>query len=425
MPKLNINISISDELFDVVRRFSDQSVVANMLYKQRCSIDDLVDNHVDYISICKKDKNKISYLTKDRIDSISKNGESNFWSTSKRFVIRPGAFVRKIFKDIPEKEVEKFANLYRSVVNAPEFTFKIVEGQELLDWYRYEKYAAQGSSLGASCMKHPSCQKYLHIYKDNPDEIKMLLMINRDGLLIGRSLLWDSLKVMDRIYTINDDNYTFQFKNWADNNGYLYKREQKWNNTLYFESKGETIYKEQSIKLKVFNYSYYPYFDTFKFLDKESGTLYNYIPKGIKVVTLSTGDGSQQPENFLAMDEKTNLFFNHHDTIYLDYLDMRVYSSNTNFSDINDCYIHKDDCIYNDEIRDYLFIDESKNNQIKLKARLEYLEKSKSKSKPSPWGLTLSQIENIDSVEAYMDMINPYFTIRRSVENNTDILSNP
>jgi hypothetical protein len=42
--------------------------------------------------------------------------------------------------------------------------------------------------------------------------------------LLGRAILWDldSIKLMDRIYTTNDEDLQFHFK-WGTENGFLYK----------------------------------------------------------------------------------------------------------------------------------------------------------------------------------------------------------
>ena len=131
-------------------------------------------------------------------------------------------------------------------------------------------------------MKHNSCQDFLKIYCENPDKIKMLILFEdaKSDKIIGRSLLWDlgNYKIMDRIYTCNDNEYTIHFKNWASKNGYLHKSDQNWYSTLFFENENQ---EKQEIKIEVelknYNYSKYPYLDTFKFLNMNTGTLKNYI----------------------------------------------------------------------------------------------------------------------------------------------------
>jgi len=362
------DILVSEDLKDVLYQIRDNSEIARLLLRERHNLETLIDNHVNYISFAKNDKSKLSYLSPDRFDSV----DGNYWGSSKRFVVKPGGLIKKLFKDMSEKEVDKFTTLLRNIQNAPKYTFKVVKGEEIRNWYLYEKYADQSDSLGNSCMKHSGCQRYLDIYVQNPDIINMLIMLDREGMLMGRALLWNlpDVNIMDRIYTINDNDYQFQFKKWADENEFIYKREQKWNNTLFFETKGESLYKEISLKLTHSDYRYYPYFDTFKFFDFKTKTFYNYLPENKEdILTISQPDGSRQDAYYLAQDGKSKLFYHHHDTVELPYLGYRVFSGHVHYSEINDYHLHKDDSHYDDELRDWVFNDDSKNNQENLKER--------------------------------------------------------
>ena len=400
------DIFISSELLSILTQIMDQSLIARMLLKQRHNVEDLSVDYVNYISLAKSDKTKISYITNDRVNDVE-----DPWNTSKRFNVRPGSFVKKVFVNIPEKEVEKFATLFRNIQTAPEFTFKIVEGKDILKYYHYESYADQSASLGASCMKHTSCQDFLGIYSDNSDIIKMLVMLDKYGRVIGRALIWDlgPNKIMDRIYTIHDENYTSHFKKWADDNGVFYKKEQKWNNTLFFESKGNSIMSELSVKLSKTTYRKYPYLDTFKFLDRENCTLYNYIPSNVNIVTISAADGGYQPCDFLVRDGKTDLFHYYHDTSWVEYKGYRTHSNNIFYSDINDAVILKEDAIYNEELGDYVFIDNSFNNTERINERIDLIRKRKSVRKKvshpafrvsgiGEYGITQQTTQIIDSI---------------------------
>ena len=229
------DLIISEELKAVLSEIESDSQVARLLLKKRHDKEDLVDDPINFISVA-QDKTKVSYLTTDRIAKIE--DPSLYWSSSRRFAVKPGGFISKLFKDIPAKEVEKFSNLYRAQSNKAKFTFKIVDGDYIKTYYHINSYAQERGTLGASCMKYDNCQDYLGIYTENTDKVKLLVMLNEDGGLMGRALLWDfdTNKIMDRIYTIADEEFVFQFKKWATDNGYLYKSEQNWYNTLFFEN---------------------------------------------------------------------------------------------------------------------------------------------------------------------------------------------
>ena len=80
------DIITSLELDFVLEQIKDNSEVANLLLKKRHSNENLVDNHINYISMSNSDKTRISYLTPERIESLLSSGE-DLWTSSKRFHI--------------------------------------------------------------------------------------------------------------------------------------------------------------------------------------------------------------------------------------------------------------------------------------------------------------------------------------------------
>jgi hypothetical protein len=355
------DILISEDLRRILKEIETESVVASLLLKKRHSKDDLCDSHVNYISISTEDSKKISYLTIDRIDSLD---EKDYWTSSRRYQAKPGSFISKIFKNVSSKEVEKFSSLFRSLSSKAEFEFNVVCGESIAKYYNIDTYASERGSLGASCMKYNSCQDYFDIYVDNSDVISMLVMFDNKGRLIGRALLWkfDDKKIMDRIYTINDEDLSFHFKKWATDNDYLYKSEQNWYNLLLFENlKTSRSEVQLEIKLERTGYSNYPYLDTFKFIDLNIGTLYNYLPKESNMSnlkTLSATDGSIYNYDYFCFDSIYRIIRHRHDSQYLDYLDIYTSNNDINYSNINNCYILNRDSLYNVAIGDYIFNEE-------------------------------------------------------------------
>ena len=378
-----IDLLISDDLRNILTEIESESMVAKLLLKKRHSIEDLVESPVNYISVSHDDKSKISYLTTDRINSLEPD---NYWTSNSRYKGKPGAFVGKLFKNIPSREVEKFSSLFRTQSLMPVFTFKVVDADDIKKYYHHETYVTDADgytrgSLGASCMKHDQCQKLFKLYTKNTDQVKMLVMLDENEKLIGRALLWnlESNKIMDRIYTKLDEDFVFHFKKWATKNGYLYKSEQNWNNTLFFENlniKRKELYLEFNLGI---NPKKYPYMDTFKFVNLESGRLYNYIPENINVKTLTSSDGGYHDGDHLRLDGIDKVFRYRNDVRWLGYLNIYTYSGYCNYSSINDTYILKDDSVYDNEVDDYVFtgeyqhlnspkIEEIKKSERELKA---------------------------------------------------------
>lgn len=379
---------ISDDLRSVLLEMQESSVVARLFLKKRTAFEDLKENYVDYLSISREDRTKLSYLSVDRIERLEKSG-GDLWTSSSRFHARPASVIRKVFNDVTDKDIEIFNNVYRAHINQLRFELKVVKGEDIRKYYHYPSYQQQSSSLGASCMKYDNCQKYLNIYVDNTETISMLVMLDKGtNQLMGRALLWDlgEDKIMDRIYTINDDELAFHFKKWANDNAYLYKYEQKWNNTLMFESNGKRFEKEISLQLKNFDYGRYPYFDTFKFLNVRNGMLYNYLPEDKdNLKTLSTPDGVYHNHDIFAFDFISRVFQHRGDTVKISYRDgvfitdenYRTHQSNVCWSESNNCYILCKDSVYNESIDDQLFNSELDhlNNKSAIEDRMAYIKR--------------------------------------------------
>ena len=371
------DIFISDDLRNILTEIESHSMVAALLLKRRHSNEDLVEDFVNHISVSREDKGKISYLTKERLAVID---ESEIWTSSRRFQAKPGGFISKVFKDIPAREVELFSTLFRNVSNRLKVNLQVVKGERIRDFYYYESYASDNGSLGASCMRYDNCQKYMNVYVENTDVVSMLVMLNDHGSLIGRALLWDcdGYKIMDRIYTTNDEKYAFYFKEWATKNNYLFKSNQNWFDTMTFEKIGD---KKQElridIKLPKSDYRYYPYMDTFKFFNEDTGVISNYQPKGYDFYTICTPDGSKYGSDYLAFDIVDKVFRYRHDACYVRYLDGFTNSNNVSYSEIHDEYILRDDATYDDELSDYIFCEEksSNNDSERIEIRREELKR--------------------------------------------------
>lgn len=369
------DLFISDELREVLSEFESDSVVASLLLKKRHDKEDLVDEPVNFISISREDKTKISYLTPERISLID---ISEYWTSSRRFQAKPGAFISKIFKNISSKEVEKFSNLFRATVSKPKFTFEIVSGEKIKYYYHYESYSQDRGTLGSSCMKHDNCQSFLDIYTQNSDVVSMLIMKDEDERLMGRTLLWkfDSYKIMDRIYTICDEDLAFHFKTWATKNGFLYKSEQNWYNTLNFEQLGQKR-QELHLKIKLTNFSFrrYPYVDTFKFINLDTGELTNYIPDGANFKTLCSSDGSYYDSRHLIFDGIDRVLRHRSEVVSIEYLGICTHSNNAQWSEINSQFILHRDLKYDDQVEDVIFTGEYShlNNSKKIKEKIIFL----------------------------------------------------
>jgi hypothetical protein len=353
-----LDLFVSEDLKTLLNSIKDDSLVARMLLKKRQKKEEIVKDHVNYISISSQDPTRISYLTQDRILNIE---ESEYWSSTKRYQAKPGVFVTKLFNGISNREIETFSNLFRSISSKSNFRLLVIKGDEIKKYYHWKSYSKDKGTLGVSCMKHDNCQKLLNIYTES-QEVSMLIMLDENDKLMGRSLLWETkkYKIMDRIYTIDDELLRFHFKKWATDNNYWYKSEQNWYNTLQFEQLGKKSI-ELEVGIELGKFKYYPYMDTFKFIDEETNSVFNYIPKGSNIKTLASCDGSKYDSDYLRFDSVDRIFRHRSDTIYIDYLDIFTHENNARWSRLNNKYILFYESKYSLELDDYIFLDNSKN----------------------------------------------------------------
>lgn len=404
---------LSPEIVSVLDKMKQSSVVADILHRigtgeeaPELSLDDDGSPSIDYLSISSEDPTKISYLTPDRTRRIrsASDDESVLWTSAWRYHGRPASVVARLLKSVSPKDLEVFGNMFRALASVVKFEFKVVSGESIRHWYHEGTYVRGcGGSLGQSCMKHPFCQEFLDLYVDNDEVISMLIMVDKKGMLLGRALLWEfedlagvisadgpaKVRVMDRIYTANDEELQHHFKMWAQENGWLYKHMQKWNNSLDLVGAGKVDRRRLSLKLKHFRYDKYPYMDTFKFMNGRSGILSNFLTPGC-TKTLCCADGSVQRADWLCEDYLDGLY--HHagemapitydkETIGLpDKSSRMTHQTNVRYSAVNDTHILKPDCMHDPIIGDFVFIGEYAhlNNKermvelVKERARLDF-----------------------------------------------------
>lgn len=388
------DIFISDEFRHILEKFSDKSEIASTILHRRIDKDILAEDHVNYIGVSILDKSKISYLSPERILKIEQSSTDDYWTSSMRFAGKPGAFINKLFKlgYFPQTELEKFATLYKTFSNPVNFEFKVVTGDDIRKYYYGGCYESQSGSLGNSCMKSSGTQDFFKIYIDHPEVISMLVMLNLSGQLIGRALLWHGTdKVMDRVYTVSDEEYQAHFFKWAIDNGYSHKTHQNCYKTLHFTGENDDL-KRIDIKLNNWHYSRYPYLDTFKWLDRVSGVLTNYKPDHFNEncmdhrVLVSPSGGSESA-NFLAFDQVSNDYCFPCDINPVVTDDGEtIYTNNRNcvWSDIVESYILVTESEYCEQLESHIYKRYDRNPIEKVANRIKVIEKYREKTVVCP-----------------------------------------
>ena len=193
---------------------------------------------------------------------------------------------------LTDKDFEIFANRLRAQDATSYGEFTIVEGDELLKWYNGENYKSGQGSLSSSCMRYPYCRDYLKIYADHPTHIKMLCFIDpKDDLLLARALLWytDQGVLLDRIY--GSDVSVEILRDYAVEQGWYRRERNSYESpTMFLDPQGNQVRICTNIPLDKVRYSYYPYVDTFKYLNFDRKCLSNSSRRN-HTITLNNAGG--------------------------------------------------------------------------------------------------------------------------------------
>ena len=224
--------------------------------------------------------------------------------TKNRIEIKMGRLLKKIIEDnkkqwdaliISWREsyttgtegeiIEELVNQYKAYTKRVFDTnfdsrIELVSGQEIRKWYFEGNYMSGKGSIHESCMRYSKCQNFFEIYENNPEVCNLLIFKPEKDKISIRALIWtlsNGNKYMDRIYCSNFADNTI-FINYAKKHGWI----------IYDEIKNDKINIE--IHVKVAQYRYYPYMDTFKWYNRTTGLL-TKIRQGGQVNLISTGGG--------------------------------------------------------------------------------------------------------------------------------------
>jgi len=288
------------------------------------------------ITLVELEGDKLSFMSKAAIDShdpdflkkldkgyeISTAGANSVKRFSNRNQIKIGKFVTSVLGPVPAKELEDFVNKLKSSKDRG-YEIKIVEGDEIKKYYRTEALAdnthLSGSEIMRSCMrdKEKARPNVFDIYTKNPESCKMGVMLDENGGLLSRAILWkvdnskknqtneyfggqkteethgldlpESFWFMDRVYSIESwmDKSMYD---WATKKGYVYKRGNWGNRNIVFNGVGGHC--EMEVGVKKISYRGFPYMDTFIYYDVKNGKLRNFDAPGFKGFGLQSTEGN-------------------------------------------------------------------------------------------------------------------------------------
>lgn len=295
-------LEVDSNLIQIIKYLKDRDdVIANQIYPL---IKKDINTHVNYLRPSSQDD--MFFIPDSQVEKTKEKG-GDLWSGKN--TTKVGRTWRQILKDnnisYTDTDIEKFVNKYKNaykklILKESIENFKLVDGEDIRYWYLEDNYYPGGGTLNKSCMRYKSCQKYLDIYTDNIETCKLLILLEGDKLL-GRALIWklkDGDYYLDRIYT-RWDNDVDTFKEYFEENfdgGRSY-------------SDGDDS-SHLYVKVKKVEYDYYPYMDSFNFLNIETSELSTYNNDNEVYYELTSTDGEYEATGVWSESEDRYISYN-------------------------------------------------------------------------------------------------------------------
>ena len=301
----NVDSIISKELLDILK--SDQ--------KYNFSFVDLTDNIEQLSRLTSNRIERIEGITDKDLENPKK--DSPLWGGI-RERIRLGAFVTRLLpKYTGTKELENFVQLFKSKLDVQNYEIKMVRGNEIKKWYHINTYynahpeminkppegvADIRSTLMKSCLKEPEKQTFFEIYCQNPEQVGMLIMLNKNKKLVARAIIWLDVFIadiankptkgvlMDRIYYTNESDVHI-FIDYAKEHGWWYKPSQAKDIDSYVV---DGVASNKTIRTTLIHhgdFERYPYMDTMCYYTPFTGRLSSNRGKPAKIPVGMLGAG--------------------------------------------------------------------------------------------------------------------------------------
>jgi hypothetical protein len=217
-------------------------------------------------------------------------------------------------KKYPESLIDRFVVYLQSWSKDSDWTIKLVKGDEIAKYYDSSNYSDEnkwGTSLWQSCMTDKSgmlSKELFDIYTKNPEVCSLAIMVDSDGKLGARALVWNvsncwvgddsegsgtNFQFMDRVYSINEW-MVVKMRTWAEERGMALRRFNMGFNCedIIYGGKEYHVVKME-VEVKKIYYSKFPYLDTFNKYDVKSGKLLNYTDNNFKGFGLQTTSGGR------------------------------------------------------------------------------------------------------------------------------------
>lgn len=265
----------------------------------------------------------------NKIYRIKNNFDHPAWK-EQRTELGIGRFATKISqksgKNFTPVQINTFVDkfkAYRDFQTTKKDKFEVVQGEEIRKWYDEDTYEDPEYHLNNSCMRYNRCQRYLNIYVENPNQVTMVIMKGTDpDKIIGRALIWklkDGDYYLDRPYANNDEDINL-FKEWGRSKGY----------SVYGAD-----YNHKEVELEKANFPYYPYMDTFKWLNR-----------GQNLLSTDSSEFDDGNDDWVKLEDTGGGFEEAQRGVYSEYHGEYIDEDSAVFAEDLQSYIYSDDAYY-------------------------------------------------------------------------------
>lgn len=390
---LETKLEISDDMLYRLRSIEDNRANHNILYLSDFDID-IPNLDISFLDSDKEKDDMSTFMPLDRADRVDMNDVEAKWNNKFRISGKWGRVVRKVLnstKDLPsdkyllhndikDSEIEDYVNKFKSSKKRFD-DFRLVHDEDIRHFYHHENYSrGERGTLGDSCMRYDEAQAYLNIYTNNPDKIKLLILINTDSegeeapvsgieyRIKARALIWtlDNGRIfMDRIYT-HDSSDEELFKEYAKDNGWLFKLKQTFNNSDNITDAKTGLYRKTlSCTLSHFRYNTFPYMDTLKFFNSYTGLLQSDTENMINYRKLDETEGNDD----MVDDDVNGGRISRDDAIHCEYGDGYTDSDTACYLEDEEVYAFPSRVYYSKYEETYIL----KNRAVKSRYLNDYL----------------------------------------------------
>ena len=269
--------------------------------------------NLNYLGISIDDPTKLSYMTYDRVARAYDNGQGHrIWEDKDyRYHSGAGKVVKKLLSSIPnltclhsfvreeldfkgvspeevtitnlaelftETDFDQFNNRFRveGFRQGDSGEVIYVKGHWIAELYHEKNYASISGNLGNSCMRYDRTNGYLDIYTKNLNICKMAVLLNQEGKVQGRAIVWtvNGTDYYDRIYATSD---LIQDRMKA----FFLVQGIKTCYPGYFPHE-EVVIEQDTTNLDInkrvlLNHRQYPYMDSLKYLNLSGNILSNEV----------------------------------------------------------------------------------------------------------------------------------------------------